>query len=104
MTKHVITLLKPILKDSDHPLWKKIEYTFSHLRPTREMKYSYMDYYNMLRLHIIEGKSWGDIGLSLGMTYNSGNVLLPKRIEGYLKICDDVTQYINTSFRDYATN
>lgn len=93
--KHVITLLKPILKDSNHPLWISIERTFSHLVPTQEMKYSYMDYYNMLRLYIIDGKSWGDIGLSLGMTYNSGMVLLPKRIEKYLKLCDGIALYIN---------
>lgn len=93
--KHIITSLKPILKDSNHPLWISIERTFNHLTPTRDMKYSYMDYYNMLRLHIINNKSWGDIGLSIGMAYNSGNVLLPKRIEKYLALCDDATSYIN---------
>lgn len=94
MAKSIITLLKPILKDSNHPLWLSIEHTFNCFTPTSGQKYSYVDYYKMLRMHLIEGKSWGDIGVSLGMSYNTGMVALPKRINRYLNLCNDVCEYI----------
>lgn len=97
MRKSTIMLLKPILKDGNHPLWQSIEHTFNCLTSTsKNQKYSYMDYYNMLRMHLVEGKPWGDIGVSFGMAYSTGSVMLPKRITVYLNLCNDVNTYIDT--------
>lgn len=97
MRKSTIVLLKPILKDGNHPLWRSIERTFKSFKSTsKNQKYSYMDYYNMLRMHLVEGKPWGDIGVSFGMAYSTGRVALPKRITVYLNLCNDVNTYIDT--------
>lgn len=91
MTKSLIIQLKPLLKDGNHLLWKSIEHTFNCLTPTQDMKYSYNDYYSALKDYMINNKSWCVIGLSMGMSENSGKVNLPKRIERYISLCNDVT-------------
>lgn len=93
--KSIIQQLKPILKDSNHPLWLSIERVFKNLVPMRSMKYSLMTYYDALRRYIINKESWGNIGVSLGMSFNTGMVTLPKRIERYLKLVNDIYLYIN---------
>lgn len=101
MRKSTIMMLKPILRDGNHPLWRSIEHTFKSFKSTsKNQKYSYMDYYKMLRMHLVEGRPWGDIGVSFGMAYNTGMVVIPKRINVYLNLCNDVSVYINTVHHD----
>lgn len=93
--KHIIQQLKPILRDGNHPLWLDIERVFKNLVPSSSMKYSFMTLYDCLRRYIVNKESWGNIGVSLGMSFHNGAVSLPKRIEGYLKLCNEIYSYIN---------